>query len=60
VYGARLTGGGFGGCVIVLASSDAVAPLESAIHGSYSGRCNATASVFTVRSADAAGLIDSV
>lgn len=60
VYGARLTGGGFGGCVIALASSDAVVPLESAIRGSYSARHDATASVFTVQSADAAELIDSV
>jgi len=54
VYGARLTGGGFGGCVIVLASSNAVRPLESAIHESYTHRYDATASVFTVQSADAA------
>ena len=53
VYGARLTGGGFGGCVIAMASTDAVAPLESAIRESYDGRYEASATVFPVRSADA-------
>jgi galactokinase len=57
VYGARLTGGGFGGCVIVMASIDAVVPLESAIRESYDGRYEAPATVFPVRSADATALL---
>ncbi len=57
IYGARLTGGGFGGCVIALASTDAVEALESAIYESYGDKYNAAASVFIVRSADAACVI---
>lgn len=58
VYGARLTGGGFGGCVIALSSSDAVHELESAIHESYDGLYETDSSVFAVRSADAVKVID--
>ena len=53
VYGARLTGGGFGGCVIALSSGDAVHALGSAIHESYDGLYETDASVFAVRSTDA-------
>jgi len=58
VYGARLTGGGFGGCVIALAARDAIASLEAAIHDSYNSRFDASASVVTVASADAAGPVE--
>ena len=57
VYGARLTGGGFGGCVIAMASTDAVVLLESAIRESYDGQYEASATVFPVRSADATTLL---
>ena len=33
VYGARMTGGGFGGCVVVLVRCDAVEPLSRAVCG---------------------------
>lgn len=35
VYGARMTGGGFGGCVVVLAEQGAVEPLYEAIRTRY-------------------------
>jgi len=53
IYGARLTGGGFGGCVIALAANKAVPLLKSAIHDSYDSGCDTKASVFTVASASA-------
>ena len=56
VYGARMTGGGFGGCVIALTSTDAIAALESAMDKSYTGRFGARASVFAVQSTGAAGV----
>jgi galactokinase len=54
VYGARMTGGGFGGCAIALARADAVAALHSAIHESYDNRYATPATLFTVHSTDAA------
>ena len=57
VYGARMTGGGFGGCAIAIASRDAVEPIRSAIREFYDNRFDTPASVFPVRSADAASLI---
>jgi galactokinase len=35
VYGARMTGGGFGGCIVALCKADAVAPLTAAIDKDY-------------------------
>ena len=58
VYGVRLTGGGFGGCVIALSSGDAVRALGSAIRKSYDGLYETNASVFAVRSTDAVKVID--
>jgi galactokinase len=54
VYGARMTGGGFGGCAIALARADAVAALHSAIHNSYDNQYATSATLFPVHSADAA------
>jgi galactokinase len=34
-YGARMTGGGFGGCVLALVDRDAVDTVESAIHKAF-------------------------
>ena len=57
VFGARMTGGGFGGCVVVLASTDSVPDLESAIHESYDGRYDADAVIFPVKAVRAVGVI---
>jgi galactokinase len=35
VYGARMTGGGFGGCIVALCTADAVAPLTARIDAEY-------------------------
>ncbi len=34
-YGARMTGGGFGGCILALVDRDAVATVEGAIHKAF-------------------------
>ncbi len=39
VYGARMTGGGFGGCIVALAQASAVEPLTRAIAREYPRRC---------------------
>jgi galactokinase len=58
VFGARLTGGGFGGCVIVLASEVAVAALEAQVRDRYDGLFESDATLMRVRSADAVSVID--
>jgi galactokinase len=35
VYGARMTGGGFGGCIVALTTADAVTPLIACIDAEY-------------------------
>jgi galactokinase len=40
VYGARMTGGGFGGCIVALTTADAVTPLTNAINLQYPSRSN--------------------
>jgi galactokinase len=38
VYGARMTGGGFGGCIVALAQPRAVEPLTQHIHQAYTAK----------------------
>ena len=38
VYGARMTGGGFGGCTVTLVAPDAVADFENELRAEYTGR----------------------
>ena len=38
VYGARMTGGGFGGCVIVLVDTDQIEAVADRISGHYGDR----------------------
>jgi galactokinase len=54
VYGARMTGGGFGGCAIALAHCSAEAPLKSAIADRYNGRFKRPALVYTTKAEDGA------
>jgi galactokinase len=56
VYGARMTGGGFGGCAIALARSDVVEALRSAVDESCRDRFAAAPTLFTVCSADRANI----
>jgi len=46
VYGARMTGGGFGGCAIALTHRDAVDPLKTAIAEKYDGQFEKPAIVY--------------
>jgi galactokinase len=47
-YGARITGGGFGGCVIALADADAVEQLRAAVQRTYAARDFGEPGFFTV------------
>jgi len=57
VYGARMTGGGFGGSIVVLARRDAVAPLGRALESAYGSRFESKVSVTEVRASDGAAPI---
>ncbi|GAA4913208.1 galactokinase [Nesterenkonia rhizosphaerae] len=50
-YGARITGGGFGGCVIALVPEDAVQPLITDITAAYAGAGFSTPTAFTAEPA---------
>ncbi len=47
VYGARMTGGGFGGCIVALTTADAVTPLTNAINTQYPPAKNKQATTFS-------------
>jgi galactokinase len=49
VYGARMTGGGFGGCTVSLVRSDAVDELRASLERAYHERFQRRPDIFTVR-----------
>jgi galactokinase len=54
VYGARMTGGGFGGCTVTLLSADAVDSFQAQISSAYRDRFGVTPSVYTCRPSEGA------
>jgi len=57
VYGARMTGGGFGGCAIVLARAASAEAIASAISDGYAERYGRPCPVFATRAAAGAGVV---
>jgi len=57
VFGARLTGGGFGGCAVVLAHADAAGEVAGLISRGFEARFRRTCRVFAVRAGGGAGLL---
>jgi galactokinase len=57
VVGARMTGGGFGGCTVNLVRPDAVALLTAAVGRDYPARTGRTPRVWVVEAVDGAGLL---
>ncbi len=57
VYGARMTGGGFGGCIVTLLPSEAVASLEDAIASVYPEKTNLISTWFVTRPSAGAQVI---
>jgi len=55
VYGARMTGGGFGGCAVVLVDGDKAAAAEQAISESFAARFGHACATFTTHAAKGAG-----
>jgi galactokinase len=57
VYGARMTGGGFGGCAIVLAESYRAVAIMDAIRSGFEARFGRVCPIFATAAADGAGLL---
>ncbi len=58
VIGARLTGGGFGGCTVNLVRRDAVTRFRDTILSEYPARSGSTPRVFEVEAASGARIVD--
>ena len=56
VYGARMTGGGFGGCSVALVRNDAVYGLEQTILSEYPARTGRKPQVYICHASQGAGL----
>lgn len=54
VHGARMTGGGFGGCAIALIRPEARRPLEEAVHKAYDTKYEKPAILYTTKPEDGA------
>jgi galactokinase len=57
VYGARLTGAGFGGCAVALARADAVDELVQAVAAEYPSQSGLEAEVYVCRAVAGAGRV---
>jgi len=55
IYGARLTGAGFGGCTVNLVAPDAVEAVCEGLARAYEARTGRTATLYVTRPADGAG-----
>src|SRR3954469_1142612 len=58
VYGARMTGGGFGGCIIALAQPRAVDPLASQLKQAYAARFKKDPVIFATAATAGAGVVE--
>lgn len=58
VIGARMTGGGFGGCAVALCEPDAVEKLEARLNAKYRKATGLTHSMFVTTAGDGARLVD--
>jgi galactokinase len=58
VYGARMTGGGFGGCIVALCQPRAVEPLIDHLTAAYEKKFNVRPSVFATTATAGASVIE--
>jgi len=54
VVGARMMGGGFGGCVLILVAADALEPLQTRLGDGYAGRFGRPPAFYRVQAVDGA------
>ena len=55
VYGARMTGGGFGGCTVIIVDADAVEEFKATIASGYNGATGLHPEIYVCTAADGAG-----
>ena len=58
VLGARMTGGGFGGCAIVLVQADCAAAASDAIRAAFEAKFGRACPIFATRAAQGAGRVE--
>ncbi len=58
VYGARMTGGGFGGCIVALVEPDSVESLATHLKKNYTPRFNKTPGIFVTTATAGASVIE--
>ena len=58
VYGARMTGGGFGGCIVALAQPRAVEPLREHLQKTYPERFRKEPAVFATGAMGGASVLE--
>ena len=58
VYGARMTGGGFGGCAIVLAETDRADAIAETIAAGFASKFGAPCPLFATRAANGASVLE--
>jgi galactokinase len=58
VYGARMTGGGFGGCTVNLLEKEAFGEFKSLLEKSYAEKFGSPPDIYLFRASDGAGEID--
>lgn len=54
VFGARMTGGGFGGCAIILARADSAAATTDAVQKAFAARFGRSCPIFATTAANGA------
>jgi galactokinase len=58
VYGARMTGGGFGGCIVALCQPRAVEPLTEHLRKTYKAKYDIDASIFATTATQGASVLE--
>jgi galactokinase len=58
VYGARMTGGGFGGCTVNLVKSDAAAEFDHSVSGGYEKATGLSPQILVTSAADGVGEVE--
>jgi galactokinase len=57
VYGARMSGGGFGGCIVALVENDVAKEIESRLNDAYNKKYDKTPGIFFTGAAEGAEVI---